>query len=169
MARLIKGMVVAPAQVGHWARFSRSFIERSRAKTDWQSAHRYSYSGITSSLPPRPILVWWLVDRRTSVRYDPPMSRRPTEMELPLGDGAGGDLARRRFEHLAQVAGVDRTGLIRLSRAFASLGGVYIASEKDLARVVGDVAAARIRWFLDGPLSSSVIDPTAAPVIARAA
>ncbi|MGI8847551.1 MAG: hypothetical protein ACR2GX_04700 [Candidatus Dormibacteria bacterium] len=97
------------------------------------------------------------------------MDRLAIEMELPLGDGDAGALARRRLEHLAQVSGVERSSLLRLGRTFPSLGAVYAAPEPELARVVGEVAAARIRWFLDAPLSAAVIDPAAKPVIARAA
>lgn len=90
-------------------------------------------------------------------------------MELPLDDGGAGELARRRVEHLALVSGVERTGLLRLTRAFPSLGAIYAASEAELARVVGEVAAARIRWFLDAPISTAFSDPAPRPVIARAA
>lgn len=89
-------------------------------------------------------------------------------MELPLGDSAAGEMAALRLRHLGQVAGVDGPALVRLSRAFPSLGAIYCASEAELARVVGEVAAARIRWFLDAPLSTA-LDPAAAPVLARAA
>ena len=97
------------------------------------------------------------------------MRRSEFEMELPLGEGIASELARQRVEHLAMVSGVDHRLLLRLSRAFRSLGAVYAASRGDLEKVVGDAAAARIRWFLDAPLSTAVVDPTAAPVIARAA
>ncbi|MFN2568366.1 MAG: hypothetical protein ABR564_02045 [Candidatus Dormibacteria bacterium] len=80
----------------------------------------------------------------------------PIELELPLGDSEAGDLARSRLEHLAHVAGMDGQGVLRLSRAFPTLGSVYAASEIELAAVVGTVAAARIRWFLDAPLSTGL-------------
>lgn len=96
------------------------------------------------------------------------MTIRAVELELPLGDGPAGELARRRFDHLRQVSGIDGAVLVKLSRAFASLAAIYAASEADLARVVGPVPAARIRWFLDAPLATN-LDPAAAPVIARAA
>jgi hypothetical protein len=33
---------------------------------------------------------------------------------------------------------------------------MYAASEEELGRVVGPIAAARIRWFLDAPLATSL-------------
>ena len=90
-------------------------------------------------------------------------------MELPLDDGSAGELARRRIGHLAQVTGVDQAALVRLTRAFPSLGSIYAADQQELARVVGDLAASRIRWFLDAPLATSVVDPIRPPVVARAA
>lgn len=80
----------------------------------------------------------------------------PVELELPLGDSDAGDLARSRLQHLAHVAGMDARAVVRLSRAFPSLGSVYAASEADLAAVVGTVSAARIRWFLDAPLNTGL-------------
>ena len=96
------------------------------------------------------------------------MQVRAVELELPLGDGPASELARRRFDHLGRISGVDGSVLLRLSRAFPSLAAIYTASETDLARVVGAVPAARIRWFLDAPLATN-IDPAAPPVVARAA
>jgi ERCC4-type nuclease len=76
------------------------------------------------------------------------------ELELPLDDGAAGEVARRRLAHLAAVTGVEPEIVTRLVRAFPSLRAIYAAAEADLARHVGSVAAARIRWFLDAPLDS---------------
>ena len=79
------------------------------------------------------------------------------ELELPLGDASAGEVAQRRLHHLAQVGGVDSISVLRLSRAFRSLAEIYSASELELARVVGPVAAARIRWFLDAPLAMAAV------------
>ena len=94
-----------------------------------------------------------VVDSRTYVRYNAYMALA-WELELPLDDGAAGDMARRRLAHLAAVAGVEPRAVSRLARAFRSLGALYAAAESDLARHVGPVAAARIRWFLDAPLDT---------------
>ena len=82
------------------------------------------------------------------------MRYRPYEPQLPLDDGTAGALARQRVEHLSAVNGVDAAILERLVRAFPSLTAIYSASEEELSRAVGPVAAARIRWFLDAPLES---------------
>jgi hypothetical protein len=82
------------------------------------------------------------------------MSSRPYELQLPLDDGAAGALARERVAHLAGIRGVDPATLDRLARSFPSLAAVYAASEPELGRAVGPVAAARIRWFLDAPLDT---------------
>ena len=74
------------------------------------------------------------------------------EMELPLGDRAPGEMAWRRLEHLRRIVGDDQPTLVRLVAAFRSLGTIYTASEAELARVVGPIVAARMRWFLDAPL-----------------
>ena len=87
------------------------------------------------------------------------MAARPYELQLPLDDGAAGALARERIAHLAAVRGVDAGALDRLARAFPSLGAIYTAPEPELARAVGPVAAARIRWFLDAPLESRLTAP----------
>ncbi len=65
------------------------------------------------------------------------------------------------------MSGGDSGTLIRLAPTFPSLASVYAASEAELARVIGPVAAARMRWFLDAPLTYR--DPSRSPVIARAA
>ncbi|HKR99571.1 MAG TPA: hypothetical protein VJU79_08665 [Candidatus Dormibacteraeota bacterium] len=85
------------------------------------------------------------------------MSRPVIELDLPLGDRAGGELAVRRVEHLRGVAGVDEQTLVRLARAFPSLRAIYAAPDAELERVVGTVTAARIRWFLDAPLETGLI------------
>ncbi len=43
--------------------------------------------------------------------------------------------------------------LLRLTRTYPSLSAVYAAPEAGLARLIGDVAAAKLRWFLDAPLA----------------
>jgi ERCC4-type nuclease len=85
------------------------------------------------------------------------MRTRPFELQLPLDDGAAGALARMRVDHLAGVNGVDAAIAARLARAFPSLAAIYGASEAELARVIGAVAAARIRWFLDAPLDTRLV------------
>jgi hypothetical protein len=77
------------------------------------------------------------------------------ELELPLGDGPTGELAGRRLDHLVQVVGDDPGTVARLAAAFGTLGGIYSASEAELAEVVGPITAARMRWFLDAPLAGS--------------
>jgi ERCC4-type nuclease len=84
---------------------------------------------------------------------------RAFELQLPLDDGSLSRLARKRLHHLAEVEGVDEAALVRLARAFRSLRAVYAAPEAELARVVGDVSAARIRWFLDAPLDTALVKP----------
>lgn len=84
------------------------------------------------------------------------MSVRPIELQLPLDADEAGSLARRRVAHLGGVEGVEPSSLIRLLRAFPSLRAIYAAPEAELAKMVGPVAAARIRWFLDAPLDSSL-------------
>jgi len=79
---------------------------------------------------------------------------QPYELQLPLDDGAAGELARSRIDHLRGVSGVSASMLARLARAFPTLRAIYNASEADLARVAGPVAAARIRWFLDAPIDT---------------
>jgi ERCC4-type nuclease len=79
------------------------------------------------------------------------------ELELPLGDGPASAMAQRRIDHLAAVAGVPPAAMVQLARAYRSLAGIYSASEADLAKHVGRVAAARIRWFLDAPLDTRVV------------
>ncbi|TMD07207.1 MAG: hypothetical protein E6J03_04365 [Chloroflexi bacterium] len=46
---------------------------------------------------------------------------------------------------------------------FPTLGSVYAASEERLREVVGTVAAARIRWFLDAPLGLPTAPPARRP------
>ena len=83
-----------------------------------------------------------------------PGASRPYALQLPLDDGGAGDLAHLRLEHLGGVNGVTRPMLTRLARAFPSLRAVYSAPEADLARVIGPIAAARVRWFLDAPIDT---------------
>ena len=91
------------------------------------------------------------------------MANRPFELQLPLDDGAAGALARQRVDHLSRVSGIDPAAAARLARAFPSLGAIYSASESELARVVGTVAAARIRWFLDAPIDTRLVAATPMP------
>lgn len=84
---------------------------------------------------------------------------RNLELLLPLDDGAASGLARQRVEHLRGLAGIDEGTLVRLGRAFPSLHAIYGASEEQLAAIVGSVAAARIRWFLDAPLDTRLLPP----------
>jgi hypothetical protein len=78
------------------------------------------------------------------------------ELELPLGDGPTGELASRRLGHVRQIVGDDGDALVRLAAAFPNLAAMYAASKEELSRVVGPIAAARIRWFLDAPLATSL-------------
>lgn len=88
----------------------------------------------------------------------------PTELLLPLIEPArGDDLPLRRLHHLAEAAGVDESCAVRLARTFRSLQCVYAAAEPDLARVVGTVTAARLRWFLDAPLDGATASHLRAP------
>ena len=82
------------------------------------------------------------------------MIARPYELQLPLDDQAAGSLARRRIEHLRLLGEVEPAAMVELARAFPSLRAIYAASDDELARVVGAVGAARIRWFLDAPLDT---------------
>lgn len=82
---------------------------------------------------------------------------RNLDLLLPLDDGAAGALARQRVDHLRGLAGIDEGTLVRLGRTFPSLHAIYAASEQQLAAIVGSVAAARIRWFLDAPLDTRLL------------
>jgi ERCC4-type nuclease len=96
------------------------------------------------------------LDSRTSVRYTGAVRMRPIELQLPLDTEEASTLARLRLAHLDGVDGLDGRALVRLVRAFPSLRAVYTAPEPELARLVGPVAAARIRWFLDAPLDTAL-------------
>ncbi len=94
---------------------------------------------------------------RTSVRYKfDVMPIRTIELQLPLDADEAGSLARRRVSHLAAVDGLEPAAFVKLIRSFPSLRSIYTASEPELARLVGPVAAARIRWFLDAPLDTAL-------------
>ena len=95
------------------------------------------------------------------------MAGRVTELELPLGTGLG-ELAERRLEHLRGQFGEEPAAAVRLVTAFRSLAAIYSASEADLAAVVGRIAAARMRWFLDAPLGTA-LDLDLRPSLADAA
>ena len=98
------------------------------------------------------------------------MRNRAFELQLPLDDGAAGALARQRIEHLRGVNGVDEMTLVRLARSFPSLASIYAASEQELASAVGDITAARIRWFLDAPLETRLLsEPPVRQTAVRAA
>ena len=84
----------------------------------------------------------------------------PVELELPLGDNDNTELAAMRLRHLAALPGIEPRTLARLARAFTSLSAVYGASEAQLSKVIGPVAAARIRWFLDAPLPTGLSEPS---------
>lgn len=93
---------------------------------------------------------------RTSVRYTRRMPIRTIELQLPLDAEEAGSLARRRVTHLAAVDGLEPAAFVKLIRSFPSLRAIYGAPEAELARLVGPVAAARIRWFLDAPLDTAL-------------
>jgi hypothetical protein len=80
------------------------------------------------------------------------MATLPIELDLPLTEPDDGELGLRRHRHLTSLPGVDDPAAARLEHAFPTLAALYGAPEARLAAVVGPVAAARIRWFLDAPL-----------------
>ena len=84
------------------------------------------------------------------------MATLPIELDLPLGEPDDGELGLRRHRHLTSLPGVDEPAAVRLERAFPTLAALYGASQERLAEVVGPVAAARVRWFLDAPLRPAV-------------
>ena len=90
----------------------------------------------------------------------------PIELSLPF-DAApepGDDEVRlRRHAHLLGMPGIDEATAARLLGIFPTLGAVYAASEERLREVVGTVAAARIRWFLDAPLGLPSAPPARGP------
>jgi ERCC4-type nuclease len=84
--------------------------------------------------------------------FDEPRPRpQPQTPAQPQDD----EVRRRRRGHLMEVPGMDEATAARLLTSFPTLGAVYAASEERLREVVGSVAAARIRWFLDAPLGLS--------------
>jgi hypothetical protein len=86
------------------------------------------------------------------------MIPRAIELDLPLGEPAADEVAAEdRVAHLGTIPGVDIAAAQRLGRLFPSLAAVYGASEERLRDAVGPVAAARIRWFLDAPLSTAAL------------
>ena len=90
----------------------------------------------------------------------------PIEMSLPFESApepGDDEVRRRRCAHLLGLPGIDEATAARLLGIFPTLGSVYAASEERLREVVGTVAAARIRWFLDAPLGL----PTAPPARGR--
>lgn len=96
------------------------------------------------------------------------MQPPPIELDLPLDLGPGttpaaDEVRARRLGHLMELPGMDEATATRLLAAFPTLGAVYAASEERLEELVGSVAAARIRWFLDAPLGL----PTAPPARGR--
>jgi ERCC4-type nuclease len=86
------------------------------------------------------------------------MIPRAIELDLPLGEPATDEVARDdRVDHIRAIPGVDVAAAERLARVFPSLAAVYSASEERLAEAVGPVTAARMRWFLDAPLSAAAL------------
>ena len=86
------------------------------------------------------------------------MIRSAIELDLPLGDPKAEAEARDdRVEHLATIPGIDAATAGRLVRMFPTLSAVYTAPEERLREAVGPVAAARLRWFLDAPLSAAAL------------
>lgn len=86
--------------------------------------------------------------------------RQAVELDLPLGDRSSppAELAgAERLGHLAAVPGLDPDTAMTLLRAFPSLAAVYAAELDELAAVVGSVAAARVRWFLDAPVTEAAL------------
>ena len=81
----------------------------------------------------------------------------PIELDLPLGDPDDGELGLRRHRHLTAMPGIDEPAAVRLERAFPTLAALYAATEARPAEVVGPVAAARLRWFLDAPLRPAAL------------
>ena len=81
---------------------------------------------------------------------------RTIELQLPLDSDEAGSLARSRVAHLAAIDGLEPAAFVKLVRSFPSLRSIYTAPEADLARVVGPVAAARMRWFIDAPLDTAL-------------
>lgn len=84
------------------------------------------------------------------------MPIRTIELQLPLDADEAGSLARKRMEHLAAVDGVEPAAFVKLVRSFPSLRAVYAAPEAELAKIIGAVAAARFRWFIDAPLDTAL-------------
>jgi ERCC4-type nuclease len=84
------------------------------------------------------------------------MSIRTIELQLPLDADEAGSLARQRMKHLAAVDGLEPAAFVRLVRSFPSLRAVYAAPEAELAKIIGPVAAARMRWFIDAPLDTAL-------------
>jgi ERCC4-type nuclease len=89
------------------------------------------------------------------------MMRAAIELDLPLGetppafdDSVAG---AERHHHLTGIPGIDEGLAGRLARGFPTLGAVYAATEDELAAVIGPVAAARLRWFLEAPLSVTAL------------
>jgi ERCC4-type nuclease len=89
------------------------------------------------------------------------MMPRAIELDLPLGDvpPAFDDsvAGAERHHHLTAIPGIDEALAGRLAREFPTLGAVYAAGEEQLAAVIGPVAAARLRWFLEAPLSVTAL------------
>jgi hypothetical protein len=159
---LISGMLATLSHEGQTAASSRLAMGRNSSKTAWQSLQRYSYNGMGYRVRRPGVERTAELDLRTSVRYDRLMRSRPYELQLPFDDGAATGLARLRIDHLRALGGVEPAELVRLARGFPSLRAIYAATEAELASVVGAVAAARIRWFLDAPLDTRLaVEPDA--------
>lgn len=79
------------------------------------------------------------------------------ELELPLGDPEAGPVAEERIAHLVAAAGGNQDVARRLAQSFPTLAAIYTAPQRELDRVIGPVAAARLRWFLDAPLRTALV------------
>jgi hypothetical protein len=92
------------------------------------------------------------------------MPIRTIELQLPLDADEAGSLARQRVQHLAAVDGLEPAAFVRLVRSFPSLRAIYAAPEAELARIIGPVAAARMRWFIDAPLDTALARESSGPI-----
>ena len=90
------------------------------------------------------------------------MMPRAIELDLPLEEEAppafdDSVAGVERHHHLTTIPGIDEVLAGRLASQFPTLNAVYAASEEQLAAVIGPVAAARLRWFLEAPLSATAL------------
>lgn len=159
----MSGMLDRLSQSGQTAASSRSAIGRRTSNTPRQSLQKYSYTGMRTAYRGRV----GGASRRANgdLTGEHPFATlidmRSLDLLLPLDDGAAGELARQRIDHLRGLAGISPGDLVRLGRAFPTLATIYAAPEAKLAGVIGPVAAARIRWFLDAPLDTRLLSSPA--------